>query len=435
MEFDSAGLTHSPEFELPDHSPQYPTDLLSLIEDKLEGLHRVVVQKFVRRGKYSQVCTITCQDNPGRKTKPTATPEQIAEYCMLAMQYDIDKTDEHGKYKCTLYGGSIGGKWERSKHVDLSDADGEARSVSIMSEGDLLEQQQLYIGELHQTNIAMLESLHSIVKPLMNENKEMMKIISEAAKVRGEVEMSRLKHDLEIRMHQDDIKQAEAEEEHKMERWRELLGVVKDTGAFEAILKVVMTKLKDGGSDKKKNKLDPSDEEEPPKEKKKKKKKKKKTDTTTSEEPKKKKKKKKRTIDADSAKQRSKSDKNKKPSSESAETEEGEMTPEELKKVLYEEGVEEGLEKLATNPLLFAAEALKMSIDQKKQWPMLEEVLSEEQFEIFEEIFAANSDEKIEKKLKRLYKLKGMRNLLKLQEQLDETQTKFIEVLLESAIS
>jgi hypothetical protein len=156
MDFESSGLSHSPDFELPDHSPQYPTDLLSLIEENAEGLHRIVVQKFVRRGKYSQVCTITCQENAGRKTKPVATAETIAEYCMLAMQYDVDKTDEHGKFKCTLYGGASKGRWEKSKHVDLSDADGEARSVSIMSEGDMLEQQQTYIGELHQTCIAML---------------------------------------------------------------------------------------------------------------------------------------------------------------------------------------------------------------------------------------------------------------------------------------
>ena len=432
MEFDSAHLSHSPEFELPDHSPQYPTDLLALLEENVEGLHRIVVQKCVRRGKYSQVCTITCQENAGRKTKPVATPEQMAEYCMLAMQYDVDKTDEFGKYKCTLYGGASKGRWEKSKHVDLSDADGEARSISIMSEGDMLEQMQSYIGECHQTQIAMLESLHGIVRPLMAENKEMMKIISEAAKVRGEVEMTRLRHDLEIRMHNDEIKQKESEEEHKMERWRELLGVVKESGAFEAIMKAVMAKVKDARKAKKdkKSKLDQSDDEENVK---KKKKKKKKPSSNIDDElqKKKKKKKKKRTIDADSAKKRSKSGK-KKPSSESVEAEEGEMSQEELERILKEDGL---LERAANSPLVLAAEALKMSIDVKKQWPTLEETLSEDQFEIFEEIFAANSDDEIEKRLKKLYKMKGLRNLLKLQDRLDDTQTKFIEVLLAAATS
>lgn len=425
MEFESSGLSHSPEFELPDHSPQYPTDLLSLIEENAEGLHRIVVQKFVRRGKYSQVATITCQENPGRKTKPIAGAEIIAEYCMLTMQYDVDKTDEHGKYKCTLYGGAAKGRWEKSKHVDLSDADGEARSVSIMSEGDMLEQQQNYIGELHQTNIAMLESLHSIVKPLMQENKEMMKIISEAAKVRGEVELNRLKHDLELRMHQDEMKQQEAEEEHKMERWRELLGVVKDTGAFEAIMKAVMAKIKERREDKDEKKIPPNSSTT--------KKKKKKKKRTTDEEPrKKKKKKKKRTIDPDSAKTRSKTE-SKKPKAEDGpeESEAEEMTAEELQKILYEEG----LAKAAENPLVLAAESLKMSIDEKKQWSVLEETLSEEQFELFEEILAADKDDEVEKRLKRLYKMKNVRNLLKLQDHLDETQTKFVEMFLKVAMS
>lgn len=424
MEFESAGLSHSPEFELPDHSPQYPTDLLSLIEENAEGLHRIVVQKFVRRGKYSQVCTITCQENPGRKTKPIATAEIIAEYCMLTMQYDVDKTDEHGKYKCTLYGGAAKGRWEKSKHVDLSDADGEARSVSIMSEGDMLEQQQNYIGELHQTNIAMLESLHSIVKPLMQENKEMMKIISEASKVRGDVEMQRLRHDLELRMHQDDIKLQEAEEERKMERWNELLGVVKETGAFEAILKAAVSKIKEMKSNKEEKKERPSLGSE----KKKKKKKKRIEESEADEKPRKKKKKR---IDPDSAKARSKESKKTKSEKLSEENDSEEMSTEELEKILYDEGMKKATEK----PLVLVAETLKMSIDEKKQWGLLEDTLSEGQFELFEEIFAANDDDEIEKKLKKLYKMKGsMRNFLKLQEHLDETQTKLVEMFLKIAI-
>jgi hypothetical protein len=418
MEFESAGLSHTPDFELPDHSPQYPADLLSLIEENAEGLHRIVVQKFVRRGKYSQVASISCTENPGRKTRPVATAEMIAEYCMLVMQYDVDKTDEHGKYKCTLYGGAAKGRWEKSKHVDLSDADGEARSVSIMSEGELLEQQQNYIGELHQTNIAMLESLHGIVKPLMQENKEMMKIVSDSQRRLAEVEALRLKHDLELRIHQDEMKQQEAEEEHKMERWRELLGVVKETGAFEAILKAVVSKVKEA-RDEKKGKGKEGVKE------------KKKTKPIPEEKEKKKKKKKRPVIDPDSAKARVKTEQKKtQPKQEEDQDDEPEMTQEELEEIFRKEG----LEKASQNPLVLAVESLKMSIDEKKQWPLLQKTLSEEQFEIFEEIFASNDDNEIEKRLKALYKMKGMRNLLKLQDHLDETQTKFVEMLLKVAM-
>ncbi len=415
MEFDTVGLSHSPEFELPDHAAQYPADLLSLIEEKAEGLHRIIVQKFVRRGKYSQVATLTCQENAGRKNKPVATPEQIAEYCMLLMQYDVDKTDEHGKYKCTLYGGMSKGRWEVSKHVDLSDGDGEARSVSIMSEGDMLEQQQQYIGELHQTNIAMLESLHGIVKPLLQENKEMMKIVSESQKRLAEIERDRLRHDLELRMHQDDIKQRESEEEHKMERWRELLKIVNETGAPEAIFKAVVSKLREKSKDKKEKENEKKTKKEEIKEKEK--------EPIQIEH----KKKKKKLIDLDSAKTKNKEKQKEK--TEPEETPHEEIDTKEIEKIFFKEG----LQKVSENPLVFAAEALKMSVDEKKQWSKIRETLNGEQYDLFEEICAANNDGEIRKRLRALWKMKGMRNLLKLQDLLDETQTKFVEILMKAA--
>lgn len=103
---------------------------------------------------------------------------------------------------------------------------------------------------------------------------------------------------------------------------------------------------------------------------------------------------------------------------------------EDLESQFYKEAVE----KLATSPLLMAAEALKMSIDEKKQWPMLRETLNEEQMDMFDDIFAAVEEEDIEDKLKDLYKMKGMKKLLNLQEELDETQSKFVEVLFAAAV-
>lgn len=38
---------------------------------------------------------------------------------------------------------------------------------------DAIELLQNYISELHQTNITTLESLHSVVRPLAEENKEL----------------------------------------------------------------------------------------------------------------------------------------------------------------------------------------------------------------------------------------------------------------------
>lgn len=449
-------LSHSPEFELPLNSPNYPQDLLSLIEECHEGLYRVVIHKFVRRGKYSQIAVVTCQDNPGRKIKPAATPDDIAEYCMLIMQYDIDKTDDRGKYKVTLYGGQSKGRWERSKHVDLSDEDGEAKSVSMMSEGDMLEQQQNYIGELHSQMIAMHETLQGMVKPILHENKEMMKIVTESQRRLADVEALRLKHDLELRMHQDEIKAKEAEEEHKMERWRELLGVVKETGAAEAILKAVMSKIQqakeekserreskerpsasaNSGSSKKKNSSSSSSSSTSKKKSSKSSSKKRTTvrDRSDEEKSKRSSKKKKRTVSADKAK-------NKKRGAavqEESEISVDDMTPDEITEATMEElereYLAEGVEKLATAPLLMAAEALKMSIDEKKQWPLLRETLSEEQMDMFDDIFAAAEEKEIETMLKNLYKMKGMKKLLALQDEMDEIQSKFVEVLFEAAV-
>jgi len=435
-------LSHSPEFELPLNSPNYPQDLLSLIEECHEGLYRIVIQKFVRRGKYSQIASITCQENPGRKKRPTASPDDIAEYCMLIMQYDIDKTDERGKYKVTLYGGQSKGRWERSKHVDLSDEDGEAKSIHMMSEGDLLEQQQQYIGELHSQMIAMHETLQGMVKPILHENKEMMKIVTESQRRLADVEALRLKHDLELRMHQDEIKQKEAEEEHKMERWRELLGVVKETGAFEAILAAVMAKVQaaksakeeaEKGEGSKKKKSSSSSESSSSNSSKKKKSgssKKKTVKDKVDEEKTKKKSGKKKKANADAAKKKKRGQKTEEPAEKQeaeAETESDEVSVEELEKEFYTEGIE----KLVASPLLMAAEALKMSIDEKKQWSQIRDILSEDQMNVFDEIFAANEENEIESSLEELAGMKGQRRLAELVEEFDDTQSKFFQVFLE----
>jgi len=408
-------LSHSPEFELPDTCPQAPTDLIALIEEMHEGLHRVVVQKYIRRNKYGEVARIKCQDQPNRKQKPVASPEDIAEYCMMMMQYDIEKTDEPGKYKCVLYSGISKGQKERSKHVDLSDPDGEAKSVSMMSEGELVDQQQQYIGELHAQMVAVFETLHGMVKPLVNENREMMKVLTESVKRVGEVEAQRLRHDLELRIHQDEIKKSEAEEEHKMERWRELLGVVKKTKAAEKIFDAVADKITELG----KKKRDDDDDDERPK----KKKKKKKTNKKSSQ----------KSSTTDSAKAKKKKPKSEPKQSDSTSSDNEEMTPEELA-ALEEKLKKEGMERMIDNPLVVAAETLRMSISEKKQWKLLRDTLSEEQMDCFDAIFDANSDEEILSQLSSLMEMKGRLKIMRLKDQLDETQTKVVEILLKATM-
>ena len=418
-------LTHSPEFELPDNSAQAPTDLIALIEEMHEGLHRIVVKKYIRRNKYSEVARIKVQESGNRKTVPPATPEDIAEYCMLMMQYDVQKTDEPGKYNCVCYSGQAKGQKERSKHVDLSDQDGEAKSITMLSEGDMIEQLQQYVGELHSQMVAVFETLHGMVKPLMQENKEMMKIVSDSQRRLGEVEAQRLKHDLELRIHHDEIKKQEVENEQKMERWRELLVVVKKTKAAEKIVDAVAEKITEMGR-KKREDDDDDDEEEEDRPKKKKKKKKKPTDKKAST-----KKNKKKTPKPEKKKPAAETVETGDPVPQSTESEE--MTEEELAS-LEDKLREEGMERLVDHPLVVAAETLKMAISEKKQWPLLREILTEEQMDCFDEIFDANSEDAVKEKLKALLEMKGRLRIMKLKDHLDETQTRVVEMLLKAAM-
>ena len=125
-------LTHTPEFDLPANAPSPTADLVSLIEECHEGLHKALVSRMVRRGKYEPIATIICQENPNKKTRPQASPEDIADYCMMCMQYEMDKSDDPGTYKVNLIGPPGRGRFDRSKHVDLGDGDGMARTKTMM---------------------------------------------------------------------------------------------------------------------------------------------------------------------------------------------------------------------------------------------------------------------------------------------------------------
>jgi len=185
-------LRHSPDFDLPSTAPSAPSDVITLIDDHHEGLHKVQIHKMIRRGSYESIATIICSENPNKKTRPLASAEDIADYCMMTMQYEIDKSDDPGTYRVKVLGPPGKGKFEASKHVHLG-GDGEATTKSMLSEGELIEQQSQYIGELHSQIVAMSETVHSMIKPLLQENKEMMKIVSDAAKKQAELEREKMR--------------------------------------------------------------------------------------------------------------------------------------------------------------------------------------------------------------------------------------------------
>ena len=424
MSFES--LRHTPEFELPSNAPSAPGDLISLIEECHEGLSKVLVSKMIRRGKYEQISVIICQDNPGKKTVPVASADDIADYCMMCMQYEMDKSDDPGNYKVEVVGPPGKGSFRKSKHIDLTDGDGMARSKTMVSEGDLMEQQLQYIQELHSQIITMSETVHGLVGPLVKENREMMKIVSESTRRLAEVERDRMKHDLEMRIHNDDVKLEELKEEEKGRRWSEGMEMIKDSGAVEGLLKALMKKLKDADKKKDDTKDEPKEEtkkkeEESPKDSEKKK-----------AERKKKKKKGDKGSKVDKAKKKKKGDsKSKRKPKISEETGEAlssdeDLTPEQMAEVF----TASAMERMADNPTAVAVEVLRMSIEENGQWDMVKETLSEEQFVLFKEILDLESDEEIEPKLKDLYALKGARRMMKLEAKLDDDQQKVIEQLL-----
>ena len=403
-------LTHTPEFELPSNAPPAPADLISLIEECYEGLSKAIVWKMLRRNKYDQVATIICQDNPSKKTTPIASAEDIADYCMMTMQYEMDKSDDPGTYKVQLLGPPGRGRFDRSKHIDLSGGEGEAHSKTMLSEGELVEQQSSYIGELHSQMIAMHETLHSMVKPLLQENKEMMRIVTEAARKNAEMERDRLRHELEMMMHRDDMKQQEQIEELKNERFKETMKVIEESGAIEGLMKVLHKKL--ANSDKK----DDSSEDEESTSKKKDNKASSNGDEESNEQYK---------------KERAKRKIRKRIKGNIKKASEGEeLSVDQLQEVFRESG----MKKAEENPTALLVEILKMSIDEKDQWGMLEETLTEDQFKLFKKISESDSDPEIEKMLKELYNMKGMRRFFKLEEHLDEDQKKWIDKLLEIAV-
>lgn len=434
MSFES--LSHTPEFQLPDYVPQYTEDLRGLIEECHEGLHRVVINKMIRRGKYEQIATITCQEKGTKKTHPDATADEIAEYAMGCIQYEIEKSDAPGTYKVTLFGAPGKGRFERSKHIDMTDGEN-AKDVKLIKEEDLLEQMRAYIGELQEAAVAKDEMITGLFKEVLNENKQMLKIVGDSQRQLAEVEALRAKHSLEMSMHKDEMKMRELEEEMKQERWKEFKNMVEETGAPKALSKVLIKKFKEMKIGRQ--------EEDRPEEKKKvaasvanAKKKLREPETkkklpegkkleVKSDGGNNKKKKKKKCCDNPRFKKISDTEKKCKNCGK-VKKRKKKLSP--LKS--EEELLKEAEALVESSPLLMAAEGLKFTIDEANQWDELEEILSKEQFEIFKEIGDCKSDDEVKVKLDKLMDTNNvMNNLMELGEKISEEQQIYLEPLVD----
>jgi len=126
----------------------------------------------------------------------------------------------------------------RAIHIDMGGEEQAARAVKTVDEGDFIEMMQSYIGELHQQNVAQNEALTTVIEPLVRENKEMMRIVTDAQKKIAEVEHMRLEHQLREREMDEDRKAREERERREHERKMALIEQVKQSGALESMVQM-----------------------------------------------------------------------------------------------------------------------------------------------------------------------------------------------------
>jgi hypothetical protein len=423
-----ATITHEPQVELPDVGDyDCPPDCISKIEEYHQGLHSILISKQTGRSKYKPIGKIKCQKGADRHSRPEATPDELAEYIMQWIQYEIDESDDPGNYRFTLVGPPGKGQFSKSKHIDLRDEDGIARSKDMLSEGDMLEQQSAYIGELHSQLSGMVDLVLGSYKVVVGENREMMKILSEATRKHGEIEANRLAHQLNMKIHEDEVAAQDADAERSMQKFREGIQVFKETDAAEELVRAVAKKLQ--GKEEQEAQDAPTPHTpptaptvpqptpvpaptvaSPPED----------VDAANNKATSKKKTKKGKLTKKRRSKKSSKKD----------EPVEAEVVDENDEDYIDPDILAQGREMVLSRPMVTAAEALKMSINEKSQWGLLRKKLNPEQLDILDEIFAATEDERVKELAQKLYNAKGLLKLANLREDLDDTQQGLISMVL-----
>jgi len=420
-------MSISPEVVLPEPSHEMPGDGVALIEQWHQGLQRILISKKTANGSHEPIGKVICQTTKDRHARPEATPEELSDLVMMWIQYDIERTDDPGNYRFMLVGPAGKGKFEKSTHIDMRGEGGMPRTMAMLNQGDMLEAQTLYIGELHSQVVGMIEILVGGYKTVVNENREMMKILSEATRKHGEIEAMRLEHQLNMKVHEDDRLYQEAESERSQKKWEQGLNTIKETGAAEDLMRAIAKRVEGAKKSRDEARMGvhearpPTDEpvEEPAEEAAEKR-------TRFSQGPSKKKSSKKAAKKA--AKKPTKKTSKKKAGS-SAKGEDGDLL-EEVVEESDEDFLEEGRRMLDERPLVLAAETLKMTINQNSQWGVIRNTLTSEQADILDDIFASTTDDDVKKHAQLLYEAKGMFKLMDLKKHLDEQQLVFIGLVM-----
>lgn len=443
----------NPELDLPELYEPYPEELLILGTECYQGLQTMTVHRQLERGRYKMICSVKVQDKATKTSRPTYSVEDICELAMKIIQYNVLETDDPGNYKVSFIGPGGKGRVTRSKHIRLNEEQS-PRAVNQLDEADLIDAQMEYITQLQGSNLTLMEIVSGMVAPLLQQNQDLSKTVTDSVSRIAEVEALRMAHDLQMRQIEDENRQEIARQNMEQERWSELFGHVKNTGAVEALLAGLMKKFGPGSDKKKKPKKDdgevinaesrfrgkrpphpgPSEKDAA-------------SDAfpdarqlaesvrqaevgmvkvqndlaTTNKDAEKSKANEKPKPDQDPYSENKKED----------ETVEAEVVDMEEEQDRLEEHARKMMEE---SPLVFVAQSLKQSIDQRKQWKVIYKILSPEQVDIFDAITAAKTDEEVMEALDRL-KSTEPHKLLMLRAKMVDEQQKFVDVLLNAAVS
>ena len=398
----TAHLEHKPnDLLLPDWAPDPPEDVVSLINEYHQGLVKVVVSYMISRGRYETIGTVFCQEPPGKKVNPAATPYEIAEYAMRLVQYRIEARDEEGKFKIELIGTTGKSRFVRSRHIDMALSEGgRARSIELMDEATLVEKQSEHISHLYAQILDMGEQITNAYKIAIMENKEMSKIMGEALRKNAEIEMARLEHNLRVRALDEEVREKEDEARVRQERWQQGMDYFKQARVAERVmggLQMFLAKQMGGGTS-------PEDLEEAQR----------------------------RNADRMAEEMRQRRAQQESEREEAAREHGGKVNPDpQLEGPDEQDDQEEDeLRKMAEMyPLRTAASALRLSLEEKKQWKMLYNKLDDQQVEIFDSILGSDDEEEISELVQKLVTTDVSR-LVALQDELDDQQRFFVEILM-----
>lgn len=405
----TAHLYHKPnDILLPDWAPDPPEDIVSLISEYHEGLTKVVVSYFISRGRYETIGTVMCQEPPGKKINPAATPFEIAEYAMRLVQYRIEARDEEGKFKIELIGPQGKARFVRSRHIDMALSEGgKARSIELMDEATLVEKQSEHIGQLYAQILDMGDQITNAYKIAIMENKEMSKIMGEALRKNADIEMARLEHQLKVRVLDEEAREKEEEARNQQERWQKGMEYFKQARVLERVAGgLQMFLAKQMGM----NSPSPEDLEE--------------AQRRNAERM------------AEEMQRRRSEQEQEQERAEQAKPHGGKGSPdgqlgeEEAESDNDEDGDEDDFRRMAEMyPLRTAASALRLSLDEKKQWSMMYEKLDDDQSEIFDSILGSDDEEEIGELVRKLVTT-DVSKLVELQQELDDQQQFFVEILM-----